>query len=205
MWCNTGSVPLVAPVILVGCRCNAGGWLNEGQCDIAWSIYHVEMNGPCCRSSCGIRIQMSDVPSGLLAMAGWHYLLTVSKWKPFLLLIAAGYFLCRWFIESVSVLKQGFNNNLKNICVCCAKRTASVKYSRIFCWSEKDKWSVDGERLTQKFLWRNQIFSWCYLNGKKAIPLYKQGNIAIKIMIFPCLGEYAMLEFRHNLIAVKHI
>ena len=157
MWCNTGAVPLVAPVILVGSRCNAGGWL--------------EMNAPCYRSSWGIRVQMSDVPSGLLAMAGWHYLLTVSKWKPFLLLIAAGYFLCGWFIESVSALKQGFNNKLKNICGCCVKRTASEKYSRIYCRSEKDKSSVDGERLTQKFLWRNQIFSWCYLNGKKAIPL----------------------------------
>jgi hypothetical protein len=31
------------------------------------------------------------------------------------------------------------------------------------------------------------------------IPLYKQGNIAIKIMIFPCLRSRGMLEFRFDL------
>ena len=29
----------------------------------------------------------------------------------------------------------------------------------------------------------------------RAIPFYKHGNIAIKIMIFPCLSSGGMLEF----------
>ena len=32
-------------------------------------------------------------------------------------------------------------------------------------------------------------------NNKITIPFYKQGNIAIKIMNFPCLGNSGMLEF----------
>ncbi|SET12291.1 hypothetical protein SAMN05216326_11278 [Nitrosomonas marina] len=38
---------------------------------------------------------------------------------------------------------------------------------------------------------------------KLKIPLYKQGNIAIKIMIFPCSGHGSMLEFPFDLVTQK--
>jgi hypothetical protein len=37
------------------------------------------------------------------------------------------------------------------------------------------------------------------------IPLYKQGNIAIKIMIFPCLRNRGMLKFRFDLAVLNVI
>jgi len=39
------------------------------------------------------------------------------------------------------------------------------------------------------------------LKLKKTIPFCKQGNIAIKIMIFPCYSHFDMLEFQLDLIA----
>lgn len=34
-----------------------------------------------------------------------------------------------------------------------------------------------------------------FRSSQVAIPFYKHGNIAIKIMIFPCSGSGDMLEF----------